>query len=153
MCADQPAVRAQVNSGVKSSGGTLGVVEHDGRPELDVGGQHAVGLARPQLGERGRLERLGDLGARRADRLRRAPQHPRARVLGAVHAVPEAHQPLAAVEHRPHPALGVAGPLDLVEHPQHARRRAAVERAGERADGAGQRGRHVRARSTRPPAR
>ena len=45
----------------------LGVVEHDRRPELDVGGQHAVGLARLQLGERGLLERLGDLEARRAD--------------------------------------------------------------------------------------
>ena len=37
-------------------------------------------------------------------------------------------------------ALGVAGLLDLVEHLQHARRRAAVQRAGQRADGGGQRG-------------
>ena len=45
----------------------LGGVEHDRRPELDVGGQHAVGLARLQLGQRGLLERLGDLEARGAD--------------------------------------------------------------------------------------
>ena len=64
MCAHQPAVRAHVNSGVNSSGGTVGVVEHDRRPELDVGGEHAVGLARLQLGQRGLLERLGDLEAR-----------------------------------------------------------------------------------------
>ena len=67
MCADQPAVRAQVNSVVNSYGGHLGVVEHDRRPELDVGGEHAVGLARLELGERGRLERLGDLEPVRAD--------------------------------------------------------------------------------------
>ena len=57
-----------------------------------------------------------------------------ARVLGAVDAVAEAHQPLAAVEHVLDPALGVAGALDVVEHLQHARRRAAVQRARERAD-------------------
>ena len=121
----------------------LGVVEHDRRPELDVRRQHAVGLARLQLGERGLLERLGDLEARRAELARGAPQHPRARVLGAVDAVAEAHQPLAAVERVLDPALGVAELLDLVEHLQHARGRAAVQRAGQRADGARERGRDV----------
>ncbi len=63
MCAAQPAVRAQVNMLVNIDERDVGVVEHDRRPELDVGGEHAVGLARLQLGERGLLERLGDLEA------------------------------------------------------------------------------------------
>ena len=62
MCADQPATRAQVNMDVNSVGRHLGEVEHDRRPELDVRGQHAVGLAR--------------LAARRA-RPSRAPRRPR----------------------------------------------------------------------------
>ena len=122
MCADQPATRAQVNMRREQLRRHLGEVEHDGRPELDVGGQHAVGLARLQLGQRGLLERLGDLEARRAELARGAAQHARARVLGAVDAVAEAHQPLAAVERVLDPALGVAELLDLVEHLQHARR-------------------------------
>src|SRR5207245_1179455 len=36
-------------------------VEDHGRPELDVGREHAVGLARVQLRQRRLLERLGDL--------------------------------------------------------------------------------------------
>ena len=55
-------------------------------------------------------------------------------VLGAVDAMAEAHDPLAAVEHVVHVRGGVAARLDLVEHLQHARRRAAVERPGERTD-------------------
>ena len=115
-------------------GGDVGVVEHDRGPELDVGGEHAVGLARLQLGERGLLERLGDLEALRADLLRGAAQHAGARVLGAVDAVAEAHQPLAAVQQLLDVALGVALALDLVEHLQHAAGRAAVQRAAQRAD-------------------
>src|SRR3712207_6904156 len=53
----------------------VGVVEHDGGPELHVGREHAVGLARLQLGERGLLERLGDLEARRPDLARRSEEH------------------------------------------------------------------------------
>ena len=56
------------------------------------------GLRACELGERGLLQRLGDLEARRAELARRAAQHARARVLGAVDAVAEAHQPVAAVE-------------------------------------------------------
>ena len=36
----------------------------------------------------------------------------------------EAHQPLAAIEHRAHVAVRVARALDVVEHPQHTRGRA-----------------------------
>ena len=60
--------------------------------------------------------------------LRGAAQHAGARVLGAVDAVAEAHQPVAAVERVLDPALGVAHALDLVEHLSaraRARRRAA----------------------------
>ena len=55
-------------------------------------------------------------------------QHAGPRVLGAVDAVAEAHQALAAVEQLLDLALGVALLLDAVEHraaPARARRRAA----------------------------
>ena len=67
MCADQPATRAQVNMRREQVRRDLGEVEDDRRPELDVRRQHAVGLARLELGQRGLLERLGDLEARRAE--------------------------------------------------------------------------------------
>ena len=143
MCADHPALRAHANSAVKSSCGHARAVEHDRRPELDVRGQHAVGLAGAQLLERGALELLRHREARGAQLLRCAAQHAGARILRPVDAVPEAHQPLAAVERRAHPAGGVAGPLHLVEHPQHARRRAAVQRSRQRADRGAHRGQGV----------
>jgi sRNA-binding protein len=54
--------------------------------------------------------------------------------------VAEAHEPVAAVQRVLDPLLGVAGLLDAVEHLEHARRRAAVQRARQRADRARQRG-------------
>ncbi len=104
-------------------------VEHHRGPELDVGGQHAVGLARVELGQGRLLERLRHLHARRADLLRGSAQHAGARILRAVDPVAEAHQPLAAVEPVLHPGLGVAVLGHGVEHRQHARGRAAVQRA------------------------
>src|SRR5207302_1852728 len=80
------------------------------------------------------LERLGHLEPRRAELLRRAAQHAGARVLGAVDAVPEAHDPLTAVERVPHPPLRVAQLGDCVEHGQDPRGCAAVQRPGQRAD-------------------
>ncbi len=97
----------------------LGEVEDHGRPELDVGGQHPVGLAGVQLGQRGPFQRLGDLEARGAQLLGRTPQHAGAGVLGPVDAVAEAHEPLAAVEDALDVVLGVAGALDTFNHVQH----------------------------------
>jgi hypothetical protein len=121
----------------------LGVVEHDSRPELDVRRQHAVGLACLQLGERGLLQGFRHLNARRAQLARGAAQDAGARVLGAVDAMPEPHQPLAAVQRVLDPALGVARALHPVKHLQHARRRAAVQRTGQRPDRRAQRRRDV----------
>ena len=101
MCADQPAVRAHVNSGVNSSGGTSAKSSTTADQNSTLVASTRSGLRACELGERGLLERLGDLDARRAELARGAAQHPRARVLGAVDAVAEAHQPLAAVEQRP----------------------------------------------------
>ena len=81
-----------------------------------------------QLSQRRLLERLGDLEAGGVQLLGRAAQDAGARVLGAVHAVAEAHQPLAAVEDALDVAVGVTGALDLLDHAQHtatAPRRAA----------------------------
>ena len=66
--------------------------------------------------------------------MRGATEHACARVLGAVDAMAEAHQALAAIEEGLDVALGIALALDVVEHLQDARRGAAVERAGEGAD-------------------
>ena len=62
-------------------------------------------------------------------------QQPGARILGAVDAVAEAHDPLAAVEQVVRRSASASPACRRrVEHRQHARGRAAVERAGERAD-------------------
>src|SRR5215210_1868423 len=82
-------------------------VQHDGRPEIDVGGKDAVGLARSQFRERRLLELLRHLEARRADLARGAAEHAGARVLRPVDAVAEAHQAIAAVERVLDPELGV----------------------------------------------
>ena len=120
--------------------GHLGEVEDDRRPELHVGLEHPVGAALLELGQRGLLQRLGDLVARRVELLGGTAQHPGARVLGAVDAVAEAHQPLALVEQALDVRRGVAALLHVADHPEHPRRRTAVQRAAHRADGAGERG-------------
>ncbi len=120
MCADHPATRAQVNIGVNSSAGTSAKSSTTADQNSTFRGEHAVGLACLQLGERCLLERLGDLDAVGAELLGGAAQHARPRVLGAVDAVAEAHEALAAVEGILDPLVGVTGSLDLVEHLQHA---------------------------------
>jgi hypothetical protein len=64
-----------------------------------------------------------------------AAQNPGAWVLSAVDAVPEAHQPFALVEECLDVALRVTGPLDLLDHPQHARGSSTVQGAAHRTDG------------------
>ena len=135
MCADHPAVRAQVNIGVNIERRHLGEVEDDGGPELDVRGEHPVGPARVQLLERGLLEGGRGLVARGAEALAGRAQHAGARVLGAVDAVAEAHQAVALVEDALDVGRRVALLLDAVEHVEHAGGRAAVERPGHGADG------------------
>ena len=78
------------------------------------------------------LELLRDLDVLRAELLRGPLEDPRARVLGAVDAMAEAHDPLAAGERLLDPCLRVAHRGDLLEHRLDVRRRATVERAGER---------------------
>src|SRR5512144_3274973 len=122
----------------------LGEVEQHRGPELDVGRDNPLGVARAQLLERGLLQRLGDLDAGGAERLRGPPQHPRPGVLGPVDPVPETHQALTAVEEAAHVRRRVALALHVFEHLQHAGGGAAVQRAGQRADRGGQHRRHVR---------
>ena len=140
MCADQPATRAQANIGVNSSGGHIREVEDHGRPELDVGGQHAVGLACLELRQRRPLELLGDLEARRGELATGAAQDPGARIFGPVDAVAEPHQPLPAVERVWHPAARrrrAVRPRRSSSARGRARRRAAgPERAPTAADSA-----------------
>src|SRR6185437_6370618 len=111
--------------------GDLREVQDDRRPELDVGLEDAVRTAGAQFGERGGLERERDFVPGRAEFLRGAPQHPRPGVLGPVHPVTEAHQAPVVVEDGLHVTFGVAGPLDLLDHVEHAGGRAAVQRPGQ----------------------
>jgi hypothetical protein len=110
-------------------GRDFGEVEHDGRPELHVGLEHPVGTPGPELGQGRLLQGQRHLVPRRAQFLGRAAEHPGAGVLGPVHPVPEAHQPFAPVQRGCHVALGVPGPLDLLDHAKDAGGRAAVQRA------------------------
>src|SRR4051794_2047005 len=111
----------------------LGDVEHDRRPVLDVRPRMARALLRDRL-VRDLLELLRDCNARRAELLRDALQHTRPRILCAVYAMAEAHDPLSAREGFGDPLLRIAAFGDGVEHRQHARRGAAVQRARERAN-------------------
>ena len=145
MCADQPPVRAHAKSAGVIAAGMRAISSTTAPQNSTFVSSGRSGCLLAQRGDRRLLERLGDLDARRAELLRRAPQDPRARILGAVDAVAEAHDPLAAREQLLDVRLGIARLRDGVEHRQHARRRAAVQRAGERAD----RGRRGTPRSPR----
>ena len=98
MWADQPATRAQAKMRREERRRDLGDVEHDRRPELDVRGEHAVGMPGLELLERGLLERLSHLDPRRLEVARGLPQDAGAGILGAVDTMPEAHDSLASVE-------------------------------------------------------
>ena len=140
MWADQPAVRAHVNIGVNSSGGTSA-------KSSTTADQNSTLVASTRSGLRACSSASAACSSASATSTRGAPislgraaQHARPRVLGPVHAVPEAHQPLAAVEQVLDVALGVAHLRHLVEHLQHTGRGAAVQRAGQRADRGAERG-------------
>ena len=118
-------------------------VQHDRRPELDVGLQDPVRLALAQLGQGGVLQRQRHLVARRGQLLRRRAQDPRPRVLGPVDRVPEAHQPLSTVQNLTHVRPGVAAALHRLDHAERPGRGATVQRAGHRGDRGGQAGRDI----------
>ena len=94
----------------------LVAVEHDRRPKLDVRCKNPLWMPRPQLLEGRLLERLRHVHARRLELMRRAPQDSSARILGPVHAVSEAHDPLATVEQVADVLIDVVRLSDLVEH-------------------------------------
>src|SRR5665811_1590395 len=91
-------------------GGNLGEVKQDGGPELDVRGEHPVGATGMELVERSLFQSGRDGEAWCAQALAGSPQHARARVLRAIHAVAETHQPIALVEHALDVCRGVAAP-------------------------------------------
>ena len=95
MCADQPAVRAHVNIGVNSAGGTSAKSSTTADQNSTLVASTRSGTARLKLGQRGLLERFGDLDAWRVEVVRGRAADPGTRVLGAVDAVAEAHQALA----------------------------------------------------------
>src|SRR5215210_7166426 len=125
--------------GGRQVGWNLGKVEDNGRIKLDVRGDHVVRLSLAQLGQCGLFECLGDLETRRSELLRRPLQDARARVLGPVNAMAEAHDLPVAVEDLFDVGLRVPRAGYLVQHRQHAGRSAAVERAAQRTYGNGPR--------------
>ncbi len=117
-------------------------LQHRGRVVLDVGLEDA---ARLELGEDAQhdvldLDRELEPFGLAAHPLGDLAQSRRARVVGAVDAMAEAHDPLAAADELADPRLGPLGRADLVELVHDLRRRPAVERALQRAD-----------RAARPP--
>ena len=134
MCADQPATRAQPNmAGVRSAGISATSSTTAAQYSTFVSSWRSGDFSRSTLSAAS-SSAARHLDTRRAELDRRALEHARARVLRAVDAMAEAHDPLAAVEQLADVLLGIAVLGDRVDHRQHARRRAAVERPGERPD-------------------
>jgi hypothetical protein len=117
-------------------------LHHHTRVELDVGEQRTTGFELGQGADHGGLDRERGLGPLAAELLRDPAQQDRPRVVGGVDAVAEAHDPIARRHRVAHPPLGIAGPVDLVQHVERPARCAAVQRSRQRpdgtADGAGQ---------------
>ena len=108
---------------------------HDAGEELDVAGQRAVRLEPLQRGEDPALDvdRLVDEVA--AEPHGDLAQQRRAGIAGAVDGVAEAHDPPAGGDLGLDPGLGVGRVADGVEGVEGPARGAAVQRAGERAEG------------------
>ena len=98
MCAAQPPTRALANIGVNSSGGTSAKSSTTADQNSTFVASTRSGLRAFSSASAACLELLGHLQSRRADLAGGAPQHAGARILGAVDAVAEAHQPVAPVE-------------------------------------------------------
>ena len=141
MCADQPATRAQVNIDVNRSAGTSAM-------SSTTADQNSTFVARTRSG----LRALSSASAAcssasatskraRAELARGAAQDAGARVLGAVDAVAEAHEPLAAVQRV----------LDLAarRRPAARPRRASSARATARRRAAGRSARRPRSTARR----
>ena len=132
-----PATRAQPNIAGVTSRRDRRDLEHDGGPELDVRLERPVGMT-SRAAPRAPPARAPRRPRRAASRARSpCGEDPRARVLGAVDAVAEAHDPLAAREQLAGRTLGVAGwprPRRASSARASGRRRAAGPRARRRAD-------------------
>src|SRR3954471_13322089 len=82
-------------------------VHDDAGVELNVRVEPPARLELGQHLDRLGLDLLGQLHVRSAEALGDAAQHDRAGVVGLVHAVPEAHEPVATLDRGPQPGLGV----------------------------------------------
>ena len=139
MCADQPAVREHANIAGASCGGTP-ATSRTTADQYSTFVHEWLGLFFAIASCATCSSSSATVDARRPELLRDALEDARARILGAVDAMAEAHDPLAAAERVGDPLLRVARLGDRVEHRQHARGRAAVQRARERADRRRERG-------------
>src|SRR5919109_589136 len=113
-------------------GWNLGDVEDKRRVVLHVRPQGTLRMPTLQLGESRFFEPLRDLDLRRTELPRRALEDARARILSAVDAMAEAHDPPLCIECVAHPPFGIAHRLDLVEHWLDVGRGAAVKRPRQR---------------------
>ena len=130
-------------------------LEHGGGVVLDVRLDRVIGLVlgqdakRDLLDRHGLVEPVGHLGLALGHRAQRGG----ARVVRSVHAMPEAHQPLAAREGRADPGLGLVDRAHLVQLVDDLGRRAPVPRSLQGADGTGHRAGDVRMRRDDHPRR
>ena len=108
MCADQPPVRAHAKSAGVIAAGMRAISSTTAPQNSTFVSSGRSGCFLAQRGDRRLLERLGDLDPRRAELLAPCAEDARARILGAVDAMAEAHDPVAARQHLLDVPLGVA---------------------------------------------
>src|SRR6266851_663410 len=111
-------------------------LQDPGGVELDVRGLRALRMLLVQDGESGLLDLRREVVELRVQALAHDLEDPRARVIGAVDAVPEAHESFLAVARLAQPVLGILGGADLLQLVHHSRGRASVGRTFQGADGA-----------------
>ncbi len=112
--------------------------------ELDVGVELATRLQLGQHVDRRALDGLRELDQRATEALGDRAQEHRARVVGLVDAVAEAHDALAALDGGADVGVGALGCADGVQHVEGAAGGPAVEWSRQRADGGDDGGAEVR---------
>ena len=98
MCDVQPMTRLDANVGVNISSRHTADVHHHAGVELDVRVQLAPGLELVEERDAPLLDFLGELHVGPAESLGDAAEQRRTRVVGLVHAVAEAHEPVTTLD-------------------------------------------------------
>src|SRR3989442_8438593 len=103
-------------------------LQHPGGVELDVRGLGPLGMLLVEDGQRGLLDLRRQVVELRIQALAHHLEDPRSRVIGAVDAVPEAHESFLAIARLAHPVLGIRGGADLLQLVHYRPRPASLSR-------------------------